>query len=112
MQRQRANHERVQPSTEVRRLSSPPASGWRTQQLTARAVARLKPVVEAALRRVTTRRDPDFEDLVQSSLEGVIAAIDGTREEKEHSTQWISAIARNIAIDRLRAPSPSFLRPT
>src|ERR1051326_3942146 len=104
MQRQRTDEEIVEASP-VTRSSVPPASGWRTQQLSARALGQLRPIVEASPRRVPSRQDPDYEDLVRSSLEAVIAATDGTRDDKEHSTQWVATIARNIAIDRLRARS-------
>ncbi|HEY3501136.1 MAG TPA: sigma-70 family RNA polymerase sigma factor [Polyangiaceae bacterium] len=62
----------------------------------------MRPIVEAAVRRLAGKSDPEFEDLVQSALEGVLAAMEG-QKEREHQAQWMSAVARNIAIDRLRA---------
>jgi RNA polymerase sigma factor (sigma-70 family) len=66
----------------------------------------LLPVVEAALRRVVTARDPEFEDLLQSVLEAVLAAMRKERFRGESSlSTWASAIARNVAIDALRSRS-------
>ena len=66
----------------------------------------LLPVVDAALRRVITARDPEYEDLLQSAVEAVLAAIrkDTFRGDASFST-WASAIARNVAIDTLRTRS-------
>jgi RNA polymerase sigma-70 factor, ECF subfamily len=64
----------------------------------------LLPVVDAALRRVLTARDPEYEDLLQSALEGVFAAVRKDRFRGEASlATWAGRIARNIAIDALRA---------
>ena len=66
----------------------------------------LLPVVDAALRRVVTARDPEFEDLLQSVLEAVLAAMRKERFRGESSlSTWASAIARNVAIDALRSRS-------
>jgi RNA polymerase sigma factor (sigma-70 family) len=64
---------------------------------------RLRGVVESALRRVTNRRDPEYEDLVQSALEGVLLALDGGGLELQRPARWVAAVARNVAIDQLRA---------
>jgi len=82
--------------------SEAPSSRIRTQQ-PALAIERLRPIVEGAVSRLTGRNDPEYEDLVQSALEGVLAAIEARRQSPEHVPQWASAVARNIAIDCLRA---------
>lgn len=63
-------------------------------------------MVDAALRRVTTSRDHEYEDLLQSALEAVLAALrkDEFRGDSSLST-WVTIIARNVAIDVLRARS-------
>jgi RNA polymerase sigma factor (sigma-70 family) len=66
----------------------------------------LLPVVDAALRRVVTAGDPEYEDLLQSALEAVLAAIGKDRFRGDASlSTWASTIARNVAIDVLRARS-------
>jgi RNA polymerase sigma-70 factor (ECF subfamily) len=64
----------------------------------------LLPVVDAALRRVITTRDQEYEDLIQSALEAVFVAMckNEFRGDSSVST-WASTIARNVAIDALRA---------
>jgi RNA polymerase sigma factor (sigma-70 family) len=64
----------------------------------------LLPVVDAALRRVLVTRDQDYEDLLQSALEAVLVGMcrDGFRGDSSLPT-WASTIARNVAIDALRA---------
>jgi RNA polymerase sigma factor (sigma-70 family) len=66
----------------------------------------LVPVVDAALRRVLLPHDQEYEDLLQSALEAVFAGLrkDRFRGDSSLST-WASRIARNIAIDALRARS-------
>jgi RNA polymerase sigma factor (sigma-70 family) len=66
----------------------------------------LVPVVDAALRRVLVPQDQEYEDLLQTALEAVFAALrtDRFRGDSSLST-WASRIARNIAIDALRARS-------
>jgi RNA polymerase sigma factor (sigma-70 family) len=65
--------------------------------------AHLRPIVESAVRRLTSKSDSEYEDLVQSALEGVLAALETRGENRDHVPQWVSAVARNVAIDRLRA---------
>jgi RNA polymerase sigma-70 factor (ECF subfamily) len=67
---------------------------------------RLLPVVEAALRRVIPTRDHEYEDLLQSACEAVLAALrkNSFRGESSLST-WVTNIAKNVAIDVLRARS-------
>jgi len=83
--------------------AAPPASGQRQTRDSEGEFARLRFVVEAALRRVTSTRDPDYEDLIQSALEGVLQAIERAPPAFERSEHWVAAVARNITIDRLRA---------
>jgi RNA polymerase sigma-70 factor (ECF subfamily) len=54
---------------------------------------------------VTSRRDPEYEDLVQSALEGVLHALEADGLDLERPAQWVAAVARNVAIDQLRARS-------
>jgi RNA polymerase sigma-70 factor (ECF subfamily) len=67
---------------------------------------RIRPIVDGVLRRVLGRNDPEHEDLVQSSLENVLATIDEGRFRGDCPLPgWAAAIARNVAIDALRARS-------
>jgi len=86
-----------------------PASGPRTRVFpTDRegdALARLQLLVTLAVRRVASARDYDFEDLVQSSLASVLGALGKRGVEEEYSAPWVVSVARNAAIDQLRARS-------
>jgi RNA polymerase sigma factor (sigma-70 family) len=75
------------------------SSTWSTHRL-------LLPVVNAALRRVVAARDQEYEDLLQSALEAVVTAMreDKFRGDSSLST-WASRIARNVALNALRARS-------
>jgi RNA polymerase sigma-70 factor, ECF subfamily len=64
---------------------------------------RLRDMVESALLRVTSRSDSEYEDLVQSALEGVLLALGAGGLEIQRPAQWVAAVARNVAIDQLRA---------
>jgi RNA polymerase sigma-70 factor (ECF subfamily) len=66
-------------------------------------IKRLRLVIGAALRRYANGDDSEYEDLVQSVLEGVFRATDTKEPWPSFPPQWVTAIARNIAIDRLRA---------
>jgi RNA polymerase sigma-70 factor (ECF subfamily) len=67
---------------------------------------RVQPVVDAVLRRVVGSNDPEYEDLVQSSLENVLVTIDGGRFRGDCPPSGLAAtIARNVAVDALRARS-------
>jgi RNA polymerase sigma-70 factor, ECF subfamily len=63
----------------------------------------LRPVVNGALRRLLSRKDPEYEDVVQTALEGVLATIDEGRFGGVCPPKWAATIARNVAIDQLRA---------
>lgn len=66
-------------------------------------IARLRPIVAAALRRVARTKDPEYEDLMQSALMGVISALGARGFDAEACPRWVATVARNIAIDELRA---------
>lgn len=80
---------------------TPPSS--RVQRCAPLGAEALRPIVEAAVRRLTGRNDSEYEDLVQSALEVVLGAMRARREDDAHVVQWVSAVARNVAIDKLRA---------
>lgn len=65
-----------------------------------------QPIVEAVLRRVLGANDPEYEDLLQSCMENLVAAV-GTGSFRGDCPldRWAATIARNIAIDALRARS-------
>ncbi|HLK36399.1 MAG TPA: sigma-70 family RNA polymerase sigma factor [Polyangiaceae bacterium] len=68
------------------------------------ALVTLRPVVDGALRRVIGGNDPDYEDVLQSALEHLLEAIrHGSFRGEGTLTGWALAIARNVAIDRVRA---------
>jgi RNA polymerase sigma factor (sigma-70 family) len=67
---------------------------------------RLMPVVEAALRRVVPKRDPEYEDLRQSALEAVLVAMRKGRFRGDASlSTWAATITRYVAIDALHTRS-------
>jgi len=72
---------------------------------TSAELTRLRPIVDATLRRVVGRNDPEYEDLLQSALEGVLGALHVRARGEDYPSRWVAAITRNIAIDRLRARS-------
>lgn len=62
--------------------------------------------MDAALRRVLPRRDHEYEDLRQSAVEAVLAALKKNHLRGDASlSTWAAAITRNIAIDALRSRS-------
>jgi RNA polymerase sigma-70 factor, ECF subfamily len=67
------------------------------------ALARVQLLVTRAVRRVTGTRDHEFEDIVQTSLATLLVALGERGFEADCSTPWILCVARNIAIDRVRA---------
>jgi len=69
------------------------------------ALSRLQLLVTLAVRRVASARDHDFEDLVQTSLASVLAALGEGGVEADYSAPWVLSVARNVAIDQLRARS-------
>ena len=69
------------------------------------ALARLQLLVTLAVRRVASARDYDFEDLVQTSLTSVLGALGERGVDEDYSAPWVVSVARNSAIDQLRARS-------
>ena len=65
---------------------------------------RLLPAVEGALYRVLGRREPEHEDLVQSSFEQIISTLAQRRYAQACSLNtWASTIAAHIALKSLRS---------
>lgn len=70
------------------------------------AVRRVQRIIEGVLRHVVGANDPEYDDLVQSCLENVLVAMRaGTFRGDCPLDRWAATIARNIAIDSLRARS-------
>jgi RNA polymerase sigma-70 factor (ECF subfamily) len=89
------------------RVSEVPHSGARAR-LPRAALARrefewLRLLVIKALRRVTSPKDPEYEDLIQSALAGVLSALEARGHDGQHFSPWVVSVARNIVVDRLRA---------
>jgi RNA polymerase sigma factor (sigma-70 family) len=70
---------------------------------TADPLERARILVTLAVRRVTGARDHEFEDIVQTSLATLLVALGERGFHADCSAPWILCVARNIAIDRLRA---------
>ena len=68
-----------------------------------RDIVQLRKLVVSALRRLTNRNDPEYEDLVQIALLGVIARSQSDASGLDYSPHWAGRIARALTIDRLRA---------
>jgi RNA polymerase sigma factor (sigma-70 family) len=68
---------------------------------------RVRVIVDNVLRRVLGgTSDPEYEDLVQSSIENVLATLDKRSFRGDCPLDgWAASIARNIAVDALRARS-------
>jgi RNA polymerase sigma-70 factor (ECF subfamily) len=65
---------------------------------------RLLPAVEAALFRVLGRREPEHEDLVQSSFEQIVSTLAQRRYAQACSLNtWASTIAAHVALKSLRS---------
>jgi RNA polymerase sigma-70 factor, ECF subfamily len=64
---------------------------------------RARLLVTLAVRRITSTKDHEFEDIVQTSLESALVALGERGFDGNYSAPWIVCVARNIAIDRLRA---------
>ena len=66
----------------------------------------VRSAVRAVLRRLVGAEDPEYEDLVQSSIESVLVSLDRGRFRGEcPQGGWAAVIARNVAIDAIRARS-------
>lgn len=63
-------------------------------------------IVGAVVRRVVGTNDPEYEDVVQSSLVNVLTTLDGGKFRGECPPGgWAAVIARNVAVDTIRARS-------
>jgi RNA polymerase sigma-70 factor, ECF subfamily len=69
----------------------------------AQAVLRVRPVVRAVVRRVLGANDPEYEDILQSSLERVLQTFEQGMFRNGSMSQWAAVVARNVAVDALRA---------
>ena len=64
---------------------------------------RVRPAIDATLRRILHHRGPDFEDHAQSTFERILRALAQGRFEGRSSLKtWASAIATHVALDALR----------
>jgi RNA polymerase sigma-70 factor (ECF subfamily) len=60
--------------------------------------------VDTVVRRLVGSTDPEYEDLVQSSLVNVLATFDGGKFRGDCPPRgWAAVIARNVAVDVIRA---------
>jgi RNA polymerase sigma-70 factor (ECF subfamily) len=88
------------PTTDEGGPAAPPAAS------NIAALEAVAAIVDGVLRRVLGAGDPDYEDLFQTSLANVIATMDrGSFRGDCPLEGWAAAIARNVAIDALRARS-------
>jgi RNA polymerase sigma-70 factor, ECF subfamily len=68
------------------------------------AMKNVQSTVDTVVRRMVGSRDPEYEDLVQSSLVNVLATIDrGNFRGECPPGGWAAVIARNVAVDAIRA---------
>ncbi|HEX3901311.1 MAG TPA: RNA polymerase sigma factor [Polyangia bacterium] len=66
----------------------------------------VRSAVRVVLRRLVGAEDPEYEDLVQSSIEHVLVTFERGKFRGECPTGgWAAVIARNVAIDAIRARS-------
>jgi len=67
-------------------------------------IQNVRSAVRAVLRRLVGTEDPEYEDLVQSSIENVLVTFDRGRFRGDcPKGGWAAVIARNVAIDAIRA---------
>ncbi len=63
----------------------------------------VRSAVDLVLRRLIGSQDPEYEDLMQSSMENVLTTLDRGNFRGECPTGgWAAVIARNVAIDAIR----------
>ena len=68
------------------------------------AVRDVQSTVDTVVRRLVGSRDPEYEDLVQSSIVNVLSTLDRGKFRGECPTGgWAAVIARNVAVDAIRA---------
>jgi RNA polymerase sigma-70 factor (ECF subfamily) len=64
----------------------------------------VRSTVDTVVRRLVGSTDPEYEDLVQSSLVHVLATFDGGKFRGDCPPRgWAAVIARNVAVDAIRA---------
>jgi RNA polymerase sigma-70 factor (ECF subfamily) len=64
----------------------------------------VRSTVDTVVRRLVGSTDPEYEDLVQSSLVNVLATFDRGKFRGECPPRgWAAVIARNVAVDAIRA---------
>ena len=69
-------------------------------------IQNVRSAVRGVLRRLVGTEDPEFEDLVQSSIENVLVTFERGKFRGEcPKGGWAAVIARNVAIDAIRARS-------
>lgn len=74
------------------------------ERMAAEVYRRLLPAVEATLYRVLGRREPEHEDLVQSSFEQIILTLSERRYAQACSLKtWASTITAHVALKTLRS---------
>lgn len=74
------------------------------ERMAAEVYRRLLPAVEATLFRVLGRREPEHEDLVQSSFEQIILTLSERRYAQACSLKtWASTITAHVALKALRS---------
>jgi RNA polymerase sigma-70 factor, ECF subfamily len=67
-------------------------------------IQNVRTAVRAVLRRLVGAEDPEYEDLVQSSIESVLVSFDRGKFRGDcPQGGWAAVIARNVAIDAIRA---------
>jgi RNA polymerase sigma-70 factor (ECF subfamily) len=102
MQRNRQGHQTAEGGISLRPTPPSDVPPFAASSL----VDEIQPIVNAVLRRLLGSDDPEYEDIVQSSLENVIATVGAGRYRGECPTSgWAAVIARNVAVDALRARS-------
>jgi RNA polymerase sigma-70 factor (ECF subfamily) len=74
------------------------------ERIAAEIYRRLLPAVEAALYRILGRREPEHEDLVQTSFEQIISTLSQRRYAQACSLNtWASTLAAHVALKALRS---------
>jgi RNA polymerase sigma-70 factor, ECF subfamily len=69
-------------------------------------IQNVRTAVRAVLRRLVGAEDPEYEDLVQSSIENVLLSFERGKFRGDcPQGGWAAVIARNVAIDAIRARS-------
>ncbi|HXX70209.1 MAG TPA: sigma-70 family RNA polymerase sigma factor [Polyangiaceae bacterium] len=67
-------------------------------------LAHVLATVHAVVRRVLGRDDPEHEDVVQTTLEQLLTfSSQKAARDDDFARQWASVVARNVAVDALRA---------